>query len=163
MSSKSVDLGSEEVKLQIWDTAGQERFAPLAAPYYRKADGVIYVFDLACRSSLERVESHWHGEVEKQAPGVASILVGAKADLAAERLVAREEAQAVAERLQMVYVETSAKTGAHVRDAFSLLVCNVMNSRLEREGALPTDGLAATDKPTRLAPAPAQAEKQKCC
>jgi len=157
MMASKLELGDQRVKLQLWDTAGQERFAPMSAPYYRKADGVIYVFDVASPRSLARIEEHWHVEVEKQEPGVAAILVAAKIDLDT-RLVTSEHARGVADRLNMVYVETSAKTGLHVRDAFSLLVCTVMNNRLEREGALPADkgeGTAALLAPKRT--------QQKCC
>ena len=39
----------------------------------------------------------------------------------------QEEAQAFAEENGWLYFETSAKSGLHVRDAFYLLACTVMN------------------------------------
>lgn len=56
MSTK-IELGTSTVALALWDTAGQERFAPLSAPYYRQADGVVVVFDVGSRRSFERVGS----------------------------------------------------------------------------------------------------------
>lgn len=45
-SSKAFELGDSTVKLQLWDTAGQERYQAVTKSYYRKALGVIIVFDL---------------------------------------------------------------------------------------------------------------------
>ena len=47
------------VKTQIWDTAGQERFRAITAAYYKKAMGVIMVFDLTNRHSFEHL-SNWY-------------------------------------------------------------------------------------------------------
>jgi small GTP-binding protein len=33
-------------KLTFWDTAGQERFRNLTQAYYKKADGIILVYDI---------------------------------------------------------------------------------------------------------------------
>ena len=63
ISSAALDLGSSTVALSLWDTAGQEKFAPLSAPYFRQADGVIIAFDVGARSSFERVASYWMDEV----------------------------------------------------------------------------------------------------
>ena len=55
-------------------------------------------------------------------------LVGTKCDIdVEERQVAMDEAQAFAEARGWLYFETSAKFGVHVRDAFYLLACTVMN------------------------------------
>jgi small GTP-binding protein len=129
ISSARLDLGTSSVGLALWDTAGQERFAPLSAPYFRQADGVVVVFDVGSRRSFERVASHWEREIEMKAgPEISAMLVGAKVDVAAEdRQVSEQEAQELADERGWLYFETSAKTGVHVRDAFYLLACTVMN------------------------------------
>jgi len=45
-SSKSINLGEQDVKIQLWDTAGQERYQAVTKTYYRGAVGVIIVFDI---------------------------------------------------------------------------------------------------------------------
>ena len=40
------------VKTQIWDTAGQERFRAITAAYYKKAVGIIMVFDITSAKSF---------------------------------------------------------------------------------------------------------------
>ena len=45
-SSKTINLGDQEIKLQLWDTAGQERFRSVTKSYYKGAIGVIVVYDV---------------------------------------------------------------------------------------------------------------------
>lgn len=54
-SSKTIDVDSKKVKLQIWDTAGQERYRAVAKQYYKGAAGVMIVYDITKRSSFENV------------------------------------------------------------------------------------------------------------
>lgn len=138
------------------------RFAPLSAPFFRQADGIVLVFDVGARKSFERLDSHWVDELATKAEPEANVLlIGSKADLPPEsRAITDEEARAFAEAHGWDYFETSAKSGAHVRDAvhtslrpvpfarpstavssdctqvrdaFYLLACNVMNRLLESD------------------------------
>ena len=135
ISTTELDLGSSTVGLALWDTAGQERFAPLSTPYFRQADGVIIVFDVSKRSSFDRVLTYWVDEVaEKAEEDVSIMLIGSKADVDAdERQVPNDEAQGFASEKGWLYFETSSKLGLHVRDAFYLLACTVMNRLNERD------------------------------
>ena len=146
----AIELGSSSVSLALWDTAGQERFAALSAPYYRQADGVVLVFDLGSRASFERLATYWKGEVDAKASADACVLlVAAKADLPpGERQVRFEEAQALADAHGWLYFETSAKSGVHVRDAFYLLACHLMNRALESDpkNVLNDPSIALTDE-----------------
>jgi GTPase SAR1 family protein len=46
--TQMLDTPHGKVKAQIWDTAGQERFARVLLPtYFRKAKGVILVYDIS--------------------------------------------------------------------------------------------------------------------
>ncbi|CAL8235359.1 unnamed protein product [Boreogadus saida] len=43
---KNITLGSINVVLQLWDTAGQERYRSITQQYYRKADGILSMYDI---------------------------------------------------------------------------------------------------------------------
>jgi len=118
-----------------WGTAAQERFAPLSTPYFRSADGVVLAFDLTSRASFERVPSYWTDEIYyKASPDVTIMLVGTKADASpGAREVDEAEAKALADEHGWIYFETSAMLGTHVRDAFYLLSCTVMNRLNEQD------------------------------
>ncbi|XP_078113220.1 EF-hand calcium-binding domain-containing protein 4A isoform X2 [Sander vitreus] len=52
---KTLTLGSTTVTLQLWDTAGQERFRSITEQYYRKADGILAMYDITQSSSFAAV------------------------------------------------------------------------------------------------------------
>jgi len=57
---------SGRVKAQLWDTAGQERFARVLLPtYFRRAKGVILVYDITSARSFESVGERWMKQMEE--------------------------------------------------------------------------------------------------
>ena len=75
------------IKTQIWDTAGQERFRAITAAYYRKALGIIMVFDLTSSRSFEHLQN-WFRELHSYGePNSNVLLVGNKSDLVEDREV----------------------------------------------------------------------------
>lgn len=53
LEKKEIKVGDGEVSINIWDTAGQEKFLALTKNYFRKADGVLVIFDLTDKNSFE--------------------------------------------------------------------------------------------------------------
>jgi small GTP-binding protein len=82
------DNQDDFLKLCLWNSAGQDKFRSIVASYFRKTQGVIFVFDLTRPHSLEKIE-HWIEDfrtgmgmgTEKEGFGVPAILVGNKKDL----------------------------------------------------------------------------------
>merc|ERR1712051_286232 len=109
--SKIVPVGGKTVKLQIWDTAGQERFRSVTRSYYRGAAGALLVYDISSRESFNAL-SNWLTDARTLAsPAIVILLVGNKKDLEDERDVTFLEASRFAQENDLVFVETSAKTG----------------------------------------------------
>ncbi|KAI9360075.1 P-loop containing nucleoside triphosphate hydrolase protein [Zopfochytrium polystomum] len=107
------------VGLHIYPPVGPFGITPPVL--YRRADGVVFVFDTTSRASLDRLSVHVQELAQHAAGDVRKVLVGSKADLE-EREVAREEAQDYADRLNIPYFEVSAKTGENVDQPFITLV-----------------------------------------
>ncbi|KAJ1359306.1 Ras- protein Rab-37 [Parelaphostrongylus tenuis] len=117
--NKVVDIDNKKIKLQIWDTAGQERFRSVTTAYYREADALLLVFDVSNRTSFENVRS-WLSQVREYGKeSVQVTLVGNKCDLGPVRTVKSDEARQLALSYNIPYIETSAKTGHNVSQAFS--------------------------------------------
>lgn len=158
------------VKLQFWDTAGQERFRSVTRSYYRNSVGGLLVFDITNRASFDHVKE-WHAEVwERVQPyKVLFVLVGQKSD--SDRAVSREEAEKLAGQLGVPYLETSAKTGQNVREAFETLGRRVYQGLLSGEVELQEgwDGVkcaapqALQLRKASMAQASATAKEKKCC
>ncbi|XP_017669585.1 PREDICTED: ras-related protein Rab-36 isoform X2 [Lepidothrix coronata] len=68
--------------LQIWDTAGQEKFKCIASAYYRGAEVIITVFDLADIQTLDHTKQWLEDALRENEPDSSFVfLVGTKKDL----------------------------------------------------------------------------------
>jgi Ras-related protein Rab-1A len=109
---------NKDIKLQLWDTAGQERFRNIVSSYYRVAHAAFFVFDLTSISSFENI-SMWIGESENfLQDSIPKFLIGNKLDLVESRKISYERANALAQKLDMEYLEVSAKTADNVNRLF---------------------------------------------
>ncbi|CAG9311531.1 unnamed protein product [Blepharisma stoltei] len=118
--TKYAEISGRAIKLQVWDTAGQERYhRTLASTFYRRANGIVLVFDLTDKTSLEHVES-WMKQIRAKAdPKVAIILVGNKMDLIDQNEF--PEGKSLADSYGIPFIMVSAKTGKNVVEAFNTL------------------------------------------
>uniref|UniRef100_A0A7S1B0B5 Ras-related protein Rab-1 n=1 Tax=Noctiluca scintillans TaxID=2966 RepID=A0A7S1B0B5_NOCSC len=148
---KTISVDNAVVKLQIWDTAGQERFRTITSAYYRGADGIVLVYDICDRESLDHV-SDWLREVNMYVnESTCKILVGNKCDDAANRQVTTEEAAKKAEELGMTFIETSAKEATNVVAAFEKISAEIASKRNSQNRATrtPGQGLLTPKNPPR--------------
>jgi len=68
----------------------------------------------------------WHEETIEISKDIALILVGNKIDLEDSRVVSTAEGEELAKKLNLGYVETSAKTGENIEDAFRMLALQIV-------------------------------------
>ena len=108
------------VKLHIWDTSGQERFRAMTNLYYRDAQVAILTYDITSESSFTGIE-FWIEELKYKVENenMLLFLVGNKCDVNdEERKVAKNKGKKFAEDNNMLFYETSAKSGEGVKDLF---------------------------------------------
>ncbi|BAM82032.1 small GTP-binding protein of Rab family, Rab6 [Cyanidioschyzon merolae strain 10D] len=116
--SKTMYLEDRTVRLQLWDTAGQERFRSLIPSYIRDSSVAVVVYDVTSRRSFLNT-AKWIEEVRNERGNeVIIVLVGNKSDQNDKRQVSVEEGEAKAKELDVLFIETSAKTGANVKALF---------------------------------------------
>ncbi|EPQ53291.1 ras-domain-containing protein [Gloeophyllum trabeum ATCC 11539] len=121
-------VNGRSVKLSIWDTAGQERFRTITSSYYRGAQGIILVYDVANRESFDALP-RWYSELEKYvSSSVVKILVGNKVDKEFSRQVSTTEGQQFAQRMNSLFIEASAKTSVGVKEAFQEVVTKIIDT-----------------------------------
>lgn len=125
--TKVLEVDGRTIALQLWDTAGQERFRSIAKSYFRRADGVLLLYDCSYERSFMSVRE-WVDSIEEGAQKkVPIMLCGNKSDLREEaekqgrKVVNFEEGQRLAREFEGLFIETSAKEGSNIVDAVTEL------------------------------------------
>nr|XP_023658896.1 ras and EF-hand domain-containing protein [Paramormyrops kingsleyae] len=120
---KTLVVDGEPTVLQLWDTAGQERFRSIAKSYFRRADGVLLLYDVTCEKSFLDVRE-WVDMIEDVShEDIPIMLVGNKADLRKQTLedgikcVPANYGEKLAMTYNALFCETSAKDGSNVIEA----------------------------------------------
>jgi len=130
---KHIEIDKKRIKLQIWDTAGQERFRTITNSYYRGSSGIIITYDVTNMESFKNVQS-WINDIGLYANlNIVKILVGNKCDMIDQRVVTTKQAQEFAQKHNMHFFETSAKTGINVNDVFETIANGVYIMLKEKE------------------------------
>lgn len=118
---KTLVINNKKIKLQLWDTAGQERFCNISKSYYHGIHLAIIVFDITRLETFDNVYK-WMDEVTKYARNdVHILLVGTKSDLSHKREVTLDMIDNMTKKLNIKYVETSAKTGSNIDYVFNMI------------------------------------------
>lgn len=129
--SKIINFNSESsIKLQIWDIGGQDRYKFLRPSFFDGANGALIVFDLSRWHTFEELEN-WLSDLREYAgESIPFALIGNKVDLIDKKdeLYERESAEVFAKKENTFYVETSAKTGENVEDAFLNLIKRMLKN-----------------------------------
>ncbi|SCA48236.1 ras-related protein Rab-5C, putative [Plasmodium ovale] len=128
-----IDTGECTIKFEIWDTAGQERYRSLAPMYYRGASAAVIVYDITSRKSFEGAKGWIHELKSVHSNDIIIALAGNKNDLENSRVVEREIAESFAISNNILFIETSAKTGHNVNDLFLRIAKKLPLHKKEQE------------------------------
>ncbi|XP_010899926.2 ras and EF-hand domain-containing protein isoform X1 [Esox lucius] len=135
---KKMLVDGEKTNLQIWDTAGQERFRSIARTYFRKAHGVLLLYDVTSERSFLNIRE-WMDQIqESTVEKVPMCLIGNKVDLREEwpegSCVSSVDGERLARTYNALFCETSAKEGTNVVEAVLHLAREVKkNVKLRRQ------------------------------
>lgn len=119
--SQKMYVEDKIIILNLWDTAGQERFKSLIPSYIKDSAVAIVCYDISNKKSFENVEKWIEDARALRDDDVLLILAGNKADLADRRQVTEEEGQEYADKKNLLFFETSAKTGSNIKTLFNEL------------------------------------------
>lgn len=132
---KTIVLDNQTIKLAVWDTAGQDRFRTITSSYYRNADGIMICYDVTDYDSFNNVKS-WIQEITEGTQGKTynqkqpcKLLVGTKCDLIIRKAVDSISGQKLADKLEIPFIETSAKSNTNVKTAFEQLVLQILSQK----------------------------------
>ncbi len=124
LSVKKITCEGEDKYLQIWDLGGQPHFKAVADIYFRGSHGVMAVFDVTRRASMDRLDD-WIERVQSILGILPMVIVGNKIDLRdpneSDGDISKGEGQKFALKYKSPYLETSAKDNSGVAVAFQTL------------------------------------------
>ena len=118
--AKNIQLNDQTYRIQIWDTAGQENFRSITRAYFKNCVCAMIVYDITCRESFEHIQN-WLQDIRDQSPKtVLIVLIGNKIDLEDKRIISYDEGKDFASKNDLLFMETSAKTGERVDEIFEI-------------------------------------------
>ncbi|XP_065069251.1 ras-like protein rasD [Rhopilema esculentum] len=116
-------------EVEIVDTAGQEEFTSFLDSSLATGDAFMILYAINSLSSwneLKTLRSKINQETESLGNRkVPIIVVGNKRDLEDERISLPDDPEEYAASIDVPYIETSAKTGFNVKEAFQLMLRQV--------------------------------------
>ena len=119
-SSRYDEIDGVPITYSLWDIAGSQHFTSIRSMYYRGVMGALVIFDKTRPESLENIRT-WIEPLRQYSPDVMIVLVGNKNDLPDQK-VSKAQAQKYAKKHKCLkYIETSAKTGEFVGEAFHMI------------------------------------------
>jgi len=122
---KSQQLKNETtVNWIIWDLGGQDSYESYRKRFYGGAAVAFMVLDKTNPSSFANLEAKWLKEMAAanlDPKNLPVVVVANKIDLEDQIKVPTADIAAFARKYQFDFMETSAKTGANVEEAFQLL------------------------------------------
>ncbi|XP_071358550.1 EF-hand calcium-binding domain-containing protein 4B isoform X2 [Trachinotus anak] len=120
-SVKTLTLDNMQVAMQLWDTAGQERYRSITKQFFRKADGVVVMYDVTVEESFGAVRPWLTNVQEAAGEGIPILLLGNKMDMDGDREVSFKEAEQLAYENKVMFFEVSAYTGKNVIESLTHL------------------------------------------
>ncbi|XP_076068721.1 ras-related protein M-Ras-like isoform X1 [Oratosquilla oratoria] len=128
------EVDSQWCILDVLDTAGQEEFSAMREQYMRKGDGFMLVYSVTDKQSYENIP-HFYTQILRVKDSIPCretypmLLVANKVDLVHLRKVSEEMGRELAHKLNITYIETSAKDPPlNVDAAFHEVVRTIRNS-----------------------------------
>ncbi|NXC87718.1 RASEF protein, partial [Cercotrichas coryphoeus] len=159
---KRLIVDGEPTVLQLWDTAGQERFRSIAKSYFRRADGVLLLYDVTCEKSFINVRE-WVDMIEDAThENIPIMMVGNKADLRqdvteqGQKCVPKNCGEKLAMTYNALFCETSAKDGSNIVEAVLHLAREVRKRSDNQDDTRSITSLAGT-------PVKKSALMKNCC
>jgi len=135
---KNTTVDGRPCMLDILDTAGQECYTALRSTWMRERDAFLLVFSICDMTTFKGLDSFYDQlSVMHEENMPPLLLVGNKCDLESKRQISSPEGEGLAQRYNCGYIETSAKTGKNIDEAFITIIRQIQECAPEKEGKAP--------------------------
>ncbi|KAJ8391980.1 hypothetical protein AAFF_G00082900 [Aldrovandia affinis] len=131
-SVKTITVENSRVALQMWDTAGQERYRSITKQFFRKADGVVIMYDITAEQTFTAVRQWLNSAQEGAGEDIPIMLLGNKMDKPSEREVEARVGEKLAKESQFIFYECSALSGHNVTESM-IHLAKILKDQEDRE------------------------------
>lgn len=130
ISKKSLKVSENcEINFILWDIGGQfSQMEPYRKRFYGGSNGIFIVVDRTREDTLDAVEM-WYKDMKKSLPDIDKrpvVIIGNKSDMVNDLKVSTTDLKNKAQEYGFHFIETSAKTGENVLDAFNYIAYRVL-------------------------------------
>ncbi|XP_066541782.1 EF-hand calcium-binding domain-containing protein 4B [Hoplias malabaricus] len=147
---KTLAVDNSQVALQMWDTAGQERYRSITKQFFRKADGVVVMYDISNEQTFTAVRSWLTSVQEGAGEDIPVMLLGNKTDLEGQREIQSTEGEILAKDSRLMFFECSAFSGHNVTESM-ICLARILKEQEDRE------------KEKTVTLADSSSKKKSCC
>lgn len=125
---KTIVVEGKRIRIQMWDTAGQERYETITTQYYRRAQGIILVYDITRQETFNNIRK-WLRYVDEHANNnVQRLLLANKCDAEDERMVWKDQGARLAAEKNIKFYETSAQSDINIDEAFTEICRQILQT-----------------------------------
>jgi small GTP-binding protein len=114
------EISTEPIPVQfsIWDFAGENKFRQLFPAYCSGASAAFILFDITDPDSFYDLDN-WYDLIKNAENDLVTALIASKVDLEEQRKISAKQAQRFKKNRKMdFFIETSAKEGVGIQEAF---------------------------------------------
>ena len=131
----NLNIEGTNYEVEILDTAGEEDYQNMMDMWISFGEGFLLVFAINDKESFNLIKSK-RDRILRGKHGVKYpiLLVGNKQDLENERQVNYSEAKELADKWEIEYIETSAKTNFNCKEAFEMLAQKIVQKKGKNSG-----------------------------
>ena len=130
---KKIKLNNLNINLLIWDTAGQERFHAISKRFILNSNGLIFVYDIANKSSFSLIKDIYENIKDIKPENVKVIIVGNNKEMENERQVSKDMVKSFCEKHNIESIEVSSRLGTNVSKCFETLTKLIIGNKSKEE------------------------------
>ena len=114
-------MSGKTITVDVLDTAGYDFWPSFYDNLVRKADGILFVYDITDSRYFDELDLYLEN-IERVKKTAKYVVCGNKCDLESKRKVPTSEGEKFAKKLGCPFFETSAKEAINVEEAFMCLI-----------------------------------------
>jgi small GTP-binding protein len=133
ITDKNFRVGDYTVEIILWDLAGQTKFETMRKHFYQGSEAILLIFDLTNPITFRNIRN-WYEDIKRNTQNGSNLIgyiFGNKSDLIEERKIKESDALKLADELNLNYIETSAKTGKNLENAFYKIAETVIGTKMK--------------------------------